>query len=98
MAQQSSSSDDSTQPPDMVLATEFNEISSGTPDTQLENNGTPDTQQLNNGKLAMRRCRGSAGCTEFMKLRKHGLIPLQINDGERAPSCENVVFFTTRVT
>ncbi|XP_035546773.1 uncharacterized protein LOC108993919 isoform X2 [Juglans regia] len=33
-----------------------------------------------------------------MKLRKHGLIPLKINDGERAPSCENAVFFTTRVT
>ncbi|XP_042991353.1 uncharacterized protein LOC122318221 [Carya illinoinensis] len=46
----------------------------------------------------MRRCRGPVGCTEFMKFRKHGLIPLQINDGERAPSCENAVFFTTRVT
>ncbi|XP_041023607.1 uncharacterized protein LOC121264484 isoform X2 [Juglans microcarpa x Juglans regia] len=46
----------------------------------------------------MRRCRGLAGCTEFMKLRKLGLIPLQINDGERAASCLNVVFFTTRVT
>ncbi|XP_040987080.1 uncharacterized protein LOC121234974 isoform X4 [Juglans microcarpa x Juglans regia] len=85
--EQSSSSDDSTQPPEMVLGTEFPEISNA-PNTSLENNG----------KLPMRRCRGPAGCTEFMKLRKHGLIPLKINDGERAPSCENAVFFTTRVT
>ncbi|KAG2664500.1 hypothetical protein I3760_16G085000 [Carya illinoinensis] len=68
MVEQSPSSDDSTQPPDMILGTQFNEINSGTPDTQLENNGTLDTQQLNNGKLVMRRCRGPAGCTEFMKI------------------------------
>ncbi|XP_018825984.1 uncharacterized protein LOC108994984 isoform X3 [Juglans regia] len=87
MVEQNSSSDDSTQPPDMVLGTEFPEISND-PNTRLENNVNPP----------MRRCRGPAGCTEFMKLRKHDLIPLQINDGERAASCSNAVFFTTRVT
>ncbi|XP_035539594.1 uncharacterized protein LOC118343993 isoform X2 [Juglans regia] len=87
MVEQNSSLDDSTQPSEMVLGTEFPEISND-----------PNTRPENNGKLPMRRCHGRAGCTEFMKLRKHGLIPLKINDGERAPSCENAVFFTTRVT
>ncbi|XP_041026160.1 uncharacterized protein LOC121266410 [Juglans microcarpa x Juglans regia] len=87
MVEQNSSSDDSTQPPEMVLGIEFPEISNGS-----------NTRPENNGKLPMRRCRGPAGCIEFMKLRKHGLIPLKSNDDERAPSCENVVFYTTRVT
>ena len=45
-----------------------------------------------------KRGRGPAKCTEFDKLRRHGKIPLRINDGETAPCCENASFFTTRVT
>ncbi|XP_042976312.1 uncharacterized protein LOC122307477 [Carya illinoinensis] len=45
-----------------------------------------------------KRGRGPAICTEFEKLRKHGLIHLKINDGEMAPCCSNAGMFTTRIT
>ncbi|XP_042958045.1 uncharacterized protein LOC122293555 [Carya illinoinensis] len=45
-----------------------------------------------------RRGRGPAKCIEFDKQRKHGKIPLKINDGQTAPCCENATMFTTRVT
>ncbi|XP_041000857.1 uncharacterized protein LOC121246690 [Juglans microcarpa x Juglans regia] len=41
---------------------------------------------------------GPAKCIEFDKFRKHGKIPLKINNRQTAPCCENATVFTTRVT
>ncbi|KAF5481746.1 hypothetical protein F2P56_002375 [Juglans regia] len=88
------SSNDSTQPPSIVAETEVGHpmLDAHTSRSEV----VPEPIQPNVGPT--RRGRGPAKCIEFDKLRKHGKIPLKINDGQTAPCCENANMFTTRVT
>ncbi|XP_042980099.1 uncharacterized protein LOC122310280 [Carya illinoinensis] len=93
---QGESYDESTQPPIVQInIPRTNPIlgAISTRDNIEEEAMVPDT---NVGQ--QKRGRGPAKCTEFDKLRRHGKVPLKINDGETAPCCENASFFTTRVT
>ncbi|XP_042982775.1 uncharacterized protein LOC122312037 isoform X2 [Carya illinoinensis] len=74
------SSDDSTQPPDVVFETEFPE------------------QQDPSTAVSKKQGRGRAKMTKFDMLRKIGLIPLLIKEGDTKVSCENANVFSGRVT
>ncbi|KAF5450951.1 hypothetical protein F2P56_031260 [Juglans regia] len=89
-------SDDSTQPPDRVLDTCFDnpivvENPHVVPIVAENPHVVPNRNDnvVNVGSVHVplvvppkKRGRGPAKCTEFDKLRKHGKIPLKINDGD----------------